>query len=480
VLGGATVAGLLTAAWWRQRRSTAVGAAVSGLSRVERNMAVARTATRAGSAFAMHRVRRSVASPERRNELDEQFQLRTAEQVTEALGNMKGALMKVGQMVSYLDEGLPEPFRVALAQLQQSAPPMSSDLAAEVIERELGSPPERLFAAWDPEPIAAASIGQVHRATTAEGVEVAVKVQYPGVDAAIRADLDNAGLFFGGLGMMFPGLDPGPIVEEVRARLGEELDYLKEADNQRAFARFYEGHPFISVPGVVDRYCTARVFTNELADGARFDELLTWSQQERDLAAETIYRFVFRSLYRLHAFNGDPHPGNYLFRPGGRVTFLDFGLVKYFTPQEVDVFERMARTMAVDRDASAFRQVIEDAGFLPAGTSFTNEEIEDYFGHFYAQVLENGVTTYDGAYASATTRRLFDVSGPYGELMKTANVPPSSVLIQRINLGLFAILGTLHATGNWRAIAEEIWPFVDGQASTPLGREEASWWSTRK
>ena len=197
---------------------------MTGQSRIERNVAVARTATRAGSALAVHRVRRSVASSERRTELDEQFQLRTAEQVAEALGNMKGALMKVGQMVSYLDEGLPEPFRVALAQLQQNAPPMSSELAAEVVERELGSPPERLFAAWDPEPIAAASIGQVHRATTAEGIDVAVKVQYPGVDAAIRADLDNAGLLFGGMGMMFPGLEPGPIVEEVWARLGEELD----------------------------------------------------------------------------------------------------------------------------------------------------------------------------------------------------------------------------------------------------------------
>jgi predicted unusual protein kinase regulating ubiquinone biosynthesis (AarF/ABC1/UbiB family) len=479
VLGSATVAGLLVSAWWRRRRAATVGAPVTGQSRMGRNVAVARTATRAGSALAVHRVRRSVASPERRNQLDEQFQLRTAEQVAEALGNMKGALMKIGQMVSYLDEGLPEPFRVALAQLQQNAPPMSSDLAAEVIEHELGSPPERVFATWDPEPIAAASIGQVHRATTAEGVDVAVKVQYPGVDAAIRADLDNAGLLFGGMGMMFPGLEPGPIVEEVRARLGEELDYLKEADNQRAFARFYEGHPFIHVPAVVDRYCTARVFTNELADGVRFAELETWSQQERDLAAETIYRFVFRSLYRFHAFNGDPHPGNYLFRPGGRVTFLDFGLVKYFTPHEVDVFERMARTMAVDHDGDAFRQVIEEAGFLPAGTSFTNDEIEDFFGHFYAPMRHDGVSTYDGAYASETARRLFDVAGPHSELIKTANVPPSYVLIQRINLGLFAILGTLHASGNWRAISEEIWPFVDGEATTPLGREEAAWRSGR-
>src|SRR5205823_12844333 len=157
-------------------------------------------------------------------------------------------------------------------------------------------------------------------------------------------------------------------------------------------------------------YCTARVFTNELADGVRFDELVTWSQEERDLAAETIYRFVFRSLYRFHAFNGDPHPGNYLFRPGGRVTFLDFGLVKYFTPHEIDVFGRLARTIAVDRDASAFRQLLEEAGFLPTGTSFTTDDIEAYFGLFYAQVLADGLTTYVGAYASETARRISDAS----------------------------------------------------------------------
>ena len=479
-LGGATVAALLVGGWWRRRRTAAGDAVVTGLSRVERNVAVARTATRAGSALAVHRVRRAVTPPERRHELDERFQLRTAEQVTEALGNMKGALMKIGQMMSYLDEGLPEPFRVALSQLQQDAPPMSPELAAGVIERELGDPPEKVFAEWDPYPMAAASIGQVHRAMTHDGVDVAVKVQYPGVDAAIRADLDNAGLLFGGMGMMFPGLDPAPIVAEVRTRLAEELDYRREAENQQVFARFYEGHPFIHIPRVLDRYCTGRVFTNELAEGARFAELVTWEQAERDLAAEAIYRFVFRSLYRFHAFNGDPHPGNYLFRSGGRVTFLDFGLVKYFTPEEVRIFERLARTMAVEKDAAAFRQVVEEAGFLPPGTSFTDDEIEDYFGHFYAQVREEGVTTYDGAYASETARRLFDVAGPHGELMKTANVPPAYVLIQRINLGLFAILGTLHASGNWRSIAEEIWPFVDGPASTALGREEARWWSSRQ
>ena len=162
-------------------------------------------------------------------------------------------------------------------------------------------------------------------------------MQYPGVGEAIRADLDNAGLLFGAMRMLFPGLEPEPLVRgAARAGCVEELDYRLEADNQRLFAEYYEGHPFIHIPAVVDELSTERVLTTELAEGVRFDEVERWSQDERDLAAEAIFRFVFGSLYRLHAFNGDPHPGNYLFRPGGQVTFLDFGLVKRFDPAEVD------------------------------------------------------------------------------------------------------------------------------------------------
>jgi predicted unusual protein kinase regulating ubiquinone biosynthesis (AarF/ABC1/UbiB family) len=457
------------------RRRPGRSAPVLGTNRVTRNAQLATAGTKTGATIAAYRARRVFASADRRRELDERQQLRTAEQVADALGNMKGALMKIGQMMSYLDDTLPEPYRVALAQLQQDAPPMSPALAAQVVERELGAPPDVVFAEWDPVPIASASIGQVHRAMTNDGQAVAVKVQYPGVDEAIRADLDNAGLLFAGMGMMFPGLEPGPIVDEIRARLVEELDYLSEAENQRAFAAYYAGHPFIEVPAVVDRYCSARVFTSLLAEGARFDEMESWSQHERNLAAETIFRFVFRSLYRFHVFNGDPHPGNYLFRPGGRVTFLDFGLVRRFSPAEVSIFERLARTMAVDHDMAAFRRVCEEAGFLAAGAPVSDEQVGDYFGHFYRQVLEHGGGTFDHEYASETVRRLFDVSGPYAEILRAANVPGAFVIIQRINLGLFAILARLHATADWRAIAEELWPFVGAPPSTPLGREEAAW-----
>ncbi len=438
-------------------------------------MVLAGVATRAGGSWALDRARRVFADAERREELDQARQLHTAEEVAETLGNLKGAMMKLGQMASYLDQGLPEPVRDALAQLQQDAPPMAAELAASVVEAELGWPPAVLFAEWDPAPIAAASIGQVHRALTHDGRAVAVKVQYPGVDEAIRGDLDNAGLIFGAMKMLFPGLDPKPLVQELRDRITEELDYVLEADNQRLFAAYYEGHPFIAVPAVVDELCAARVLTTELATGARFAEVTGWSAQQRDLAGEAIYRFVFGSLYRLGAFNGDPHPGNYLFGPDGRVTFLDYGLVKRFTPAELKPFEDMIVAMVLDRDVAAFRRIVESVGLLRPDNGFTDAEIGDYFGHFYEFVAEDATITMTQEYASETVKRFFDTTGDHGEIMKAANVPPSMVLIQRINLGLYAVLGQLGATANWRHIAEELWPWVGASPLTELGRQEAAW-----
>jgi len=447
---------------------------------VERNARIAATATRAGGGWATDQARKVFADAQRREEIDEARQLKTAEQVAETLGNLKGAMMKLGQMASYLDQGMPPATREILRQLQQEAPPMAPELAAQVVLEELGAAPEEVFAQWDEVPIASASIGQVHRAMLHDGRAVAVKIQYPGVDEAIRSDLASAGLLFGAMKAMFPGLDPEPLVEELRERVIEEVDYRIEADNQRLFANFYRDHPSIHVPEVVDEFSTGRVLTTELAPGVRFDELKTWSQQEQDLAAETIYRYVFGSLYRLHAFNGDPHPGNYLFEPGGRVTFLDYGLVKRFTDEELKPFELMTQAMAIDHDVVSYRRVIEEVGFLKPGMDFTDEEIGDYFGHFYEFVTEDKELTMTQEFASETVRRFFDPSGEHGDVMRAANVPKSAVIIQRINLGLYAILAELNATANWRRLAEEIWPWVGREPETHLGRLDAQWREQRR
>ncbi len=324
LLPGALLAAIAAATVrWRRQRDNGNGHALLARSRTARNVQVARLGASVGATYASTAARKVFASADKREHLDHERELKTAEAVAERLGQMKGALMKLGQMASYLDEGLPEPMRAALAQLQSNAPPMSAALAAQVIEEQLGSPPEKLFVEWDPTPIASASIGQVHRAlwrNPGTGVEqaVAVKVQYPGVAEAIEADLGTADLLGTILKQGFSGLDPAEMVAEIRERIVDELDYELEARNQQAFADYYRGHPYFHVPEVIAPLSSARVLTSELVSGSKWDELMTWSTEERDLAAESIYRFVFRSLYRFRAFNGDPHPGNYLFHGGGR------------------------------------------------------------------------------------------------------------------------------------------------------------------
>jgi predicted unusual protein kinase regulating ubiquinone biosynthesis (AarF/ABC1/UbiB family) len=453
---------------------------ISARTRNQRRLELARMGGRAGADFALHRARRTFASAERRVELDRRFELRTADQVAEALGNMKGAFMKLGQMASYLDTGLPDHVRQALQGLQQDAPPMSPELAADVVEQELGAGPDRVFLEWDPTPIAAASIGQVHRAITRDGRAVAVKVQYPGVDDAIRSDLDNAGLIFGAMGLALSGFEPAPLVEEVRTRVVEELDYANEARNQRLFADFYRDHPFIHVPDVILSLSTPRVLTTELAEGVRFEEMSSWDQDERNRAAEAIYRFVFRSLYRLQAFNGDPHPGNYLFRPDGQVTFLDFGLVKHFAPTEIELFGDMIRAMVNDRDTARYREIVEGIGMLRPGAPVSDRQVHDYFSHFYEFVMHDEEVTITPQWSTDALSRYFDPTGPYGPIIKAANLPASFVVIQRINLGLMAILGDLRATANFRGIANELWPWVDGAPSTEMGKAEADWLATRR
>ncbi|MBK5286906.1 MAG: AarF/ABC1/UbiB kinase family protein [Acidimicrobiia bacterium] len=468
------VAGVAAAAVARRRAATTAGPVVSATS-VGRNVRLARLGARAGARHTVASAQSVFASAARREAIDRSVELRHAEDIARELGAMKGALMKLGQMVSYLDEGLPEHVRTVLSQLQQDAPPMSVELAARVIEEQLGAPPDAVFARFDPDPIAAASIGQVHRALTHDGRAVAVKIQYPGIAEAVESDLGNVGLLFGGIGRAYPGFEAGPLVDELRDRLREELDYELEAQRQQQFADYYAAHPFIHVPSVIPQLSTASVLTSELAEGVRFSEAETWPAEQRDLAGEAIFRFVFRSFYRLHLFNGDPHPGNYLFRPDGRVTFLDFGLVKAFAPPDIALIRRLIETIVLDPDPVEFRLAMERAGFLQPDAPVSNEAVTEYFGHFYAHMRERGRHTITGEFASETVRRFFDVNGPYGDVMRHANVPPAFVVVQRVNLGLFAVLAQLGATADWRSVGEELWPWVNGPPSSALGELEAEW-----
>src|SRR4051812_15771893 len=441
-----------------------------------------------GVVAAGNRARWIFASVERKEALDSELELRSAEQVVATLGQMKGAMMKLGQMASFIDDSMPEPVRQALAQLQQDAPPMSAELAASVVRSELGAPPEQVFAEWDPVPIAAASIGQVHRAFTQDGRAVAVKVQYPGIDGAVTADLENLDLVQLGTSFLFKSSDAQAIADEVRVRITEELDYEIEAANQRLFASWYRGHPFISIPEVVDELSSRRVLTTDLAEGARFAEMETWGQEERNLAAETVFRFAFRSLWRLHGFNGDPHPGNYLFRPGGRVTFLDFGSVRTFDQATVDAVLAPPRArLQSPHDVHAFKLAMEEAGWIVKGAPISDDQAMAYDDVMWAPYAEDAPFTFTAEFMAQFSKPWPLMQTPPAsyrldrkslhETLRWANVPGPLVMLRRIEFGVAAILARLNATANWRAICEELFPFTDDTPRTPLGAQEAEWWA---
>jgi predicted unusual protein kinase regulating ubiquinone biosynthesis (AarF/ABC1/UbiB family) len=223
---------------------------------------------------------------------------------------------------------------------------------------------------------------------------------------------------------------------------------------------------------VIHPLCTPRVLTAELASGATWREALTWDQHQRDLIGEGLFRFIFRSLYRMQAFNGDPHPGNYLFSGDGRITFLDFGLVRYFGPAEIATFAGMVKAAAVDHDPTAFRALVEQAGLLLPDAPVDTADVGEYFSAFYAPVAADAPMTWTKEYASQIVRHTFDRTSPIAQY---STVPRAFVFIQRINLGLYALLGDLGAQGNYRRLAEELWPFADGPPSTEMGAAERRW-----
>jgi predicted unusual protein kinase regulating ubiquinone biosynthesis (AarF/ABC1/UbiB family) len=424
-----------------------------------------------------HRYQRARASAEHRAELDARFAIRTAADTAAAMGEMKGVFMKIGQLLGFILEGLPDEAQQAFAALQADAPPMAPELAAEVVRTELGVEPERLFRRWEAEPIAAASIGQVHRAILRDGRVVAVKVQYPGVDRAIRADLDNAEVLYGLFSTFaLKGLDVRAIVDELRARMGDELDYGIEAANQVEFADRYRGHPFIHVPDVVQELSTARVLTSDWVDGVPWAEFFAHADKAaRQRAGEIIWRFAQSSVHRHGVFNGDPHPGNYRFHADGRVSFLDFGLVKRWTADE---WHRLAPCLdaILASDPDQLIDAMESVRFLEPGHGLGAEAVFAYVSAPYRPYLtERFRFTRD--FMADTVAKIADVNGPYAPVVRKLNLPPSFVILDRVVWGVSALLGKLEVEGPWRAMLLEY--RLGHEPATPLGRQDAEWFAAR-
>lgn len=463
--------------------ATALGAAVAKAkgtprppvaSRLGRTARVWKLSARNGTRFAVSKVRGIGSPEERRAELDEQFAIRTAEDVAKELGEMKGVLMKAGQLISFIFEALPDDAQAALATLQADAAPMSPTLAAGVVQTELGGPPERVFLDWTDLPVAAASIGQVHRAVTHDGRDVAVKVQYPGVHEAIETDLDAAEAMYAMFSaMMLKGLDAKGLVDELRSRMREELDYRIEARNVAEFTERFAGHPWVRIPALVPELSTEKLLVTEWVDGLTFDQFrATASADTRQRAAEVIWRFAQHAIVRNRVFNGDPHPGNYKFHHDGSVTFLDFGLVKRWSPGEWESLVPTLDALIVRRDPEELVAAMESSGFLRSGHGLDPRLVFDYVSSPYVPYLTDEFT-FTREWMRDTLAVIFDVQGPHQRVIEALNMPPSFVILDRVVWGVSAILGKLEAAGPWRAMLLEY--LADGPPASELGSGEQAW-----
>jgi predicted unusual protein kinase regulating ubiquinone biosynthesis (AarF/ABC1/UbiB family) len=413
---------------------------------------------------------------------------RRTERYVELLGRSKGALMKAGQILSYVPFGAAVPqenraiFQTAMARLQADAPPMAPELAAEVVREELGGPPEKVFAEFCPHPMAAASIGQVHAARLFDGRAVAVKIQYPGVAEAIRDDLRNAELlavFFQLLRSVVPGLtrmDPKEVADEISERITEELDYRIEASNQQFFADAYRGHPFIAIPEIIPQRSTRRVLTQQLAEGLRWEAAVKAGHRLRNSWAEAIYRFAFGSLRRLRAFNADPHPGNYLFRRDGSVAFLDFGCVKRFDADQVAQMQDIVRAV-VHQNAGRLWHAFVEAGFFAATDGLTPREVLDWYSGPAEMLLSPQPFKVTPEIVARIIENEASPTGRFGRVVRSLSVPGDYVFMSRIDLGLLSVFAELRATVDWRGIQAEL--DDDAAPATPMGEADAAFWASR-
>jgi predicted unusual protein kinase regulating ubiquinone biosynthesis (AarF/ABC1/UbiB family) len=408
----------------------------------------------------------------------EKRHIETAEQIVTVLGTMKGAAMKLGQVMSFLDVGLvPEEYREEfqrkLGELRDAAPKVRFEDMKKVIEQELDDKLESEFAVFEEEPIAAASIGQVYRATLHDGRDVAVKVQYPGVAGAVRADMQNLGLILRLLKRVAPGIDVGAIADEVRKRINEELDYELEAQNQRALARIYRGHPFILVPDVVTRLSHERLLVSEFVEGTGFDEHKLLPQDERDRIGEVIFRFYMGCLYRHHQFSGDPHPGNYKLMPDGRLAFLDFGLFKRMDAADVEL-ELRAQRAVVEDDRAALHALLAEGGFLPHPERVDPVPLMDYVRDSIWWYTTDEEIELTSEIATTVMIEASDPRSSHFRQMRHQDMRPEHLFGRRMELLTLAVLGQLHATANWHRVARE-WMYED-EPVTEMGRLEADFY----
>ncbi|MBA3488861.1 MAG: AarF/ABC1/UbiB kinase family protein [Longispora sp.] len=389
----------------------------------------------------------------------EEIQQRTAEQLFSVLGQLKGGAMKLGQALSVFEAALPEalagPYRQALTKLQEAAPPLPAASVHRVLAAELGEDWRSQFQAFDDTPAAAASIGQVHRATWRDGREVAVKVQYPGAGEALVSDLNQLTRFAALFRILQPGLDVKPLVMELRKRIVEELDYELEAEAQSAFAAAYADDPEFAIPKVIAS--SPKVLVTEWLDGTPLSRIIAeGTREQRDLAGLRMATLHFSGPTRAGLLHADPHPGNFRLLDDGRLGVLDFGACARLPEGHPEPLGRLTR-LALAGEAEAVLEGLRSEGFIKPNIDVDAQAVLDYLLPILTPITEDEFR-FTRAWLRAEATRIANPRSPAYTLGKHLNLPPAYLLIHRVTLGSIGVLCQLEARAPYRSVLIEWLP----------------------
>ena len=379
-------------------------------------------------------------------EVNANLSAKAAEQLFEVLGTLKGGAMKFGQTLSVFEAAVPDefvaPYRDALTRLQAAAPPMPARQTRRVLSEQLGRSWEARFREFDDAPIAAASIGQVHRAVWHDGRVVAVKVQYPGADEALRSDLRQLQRFSRLFQALLPGTEVKPLLAELSARMDEELDYRGEADNQREFAKAFDGDEKVLVPKVVAS--APKVLVMEWVTGTPLTKVIAGADAEtRNHVGTLLAEFHFSSPARAKLLHSDPHPGNFMLLDDGRLAVIDFGAVArlpHGIPRQLGEMTRLA----LDKRSSELMELLRSSGFIRPGTAVSADDVLAYLAPF-TEPLATERFHFTRRWMQRQAMRVGDTRGRDFRTGRSLNLPPEYLLIHRVTAGSTGILCQLDA-----------------------------------
>jgi predicted unusual protein kinase regulating ubiquinone biosynthesis (AarF/ABC1/UbiB family) len=403
-----------------------------------------------------------------RDEVNAEMMEKAANQLFTVLGELKGGAMKVGQALSVMEAAIPEefgePYREALTKLQKDAPPLPAAKVHRVLDAQLGTKWRDRFTSFDDTPVASASIGQVHKGVWSDGREVAVKIQYPGADEALRADLKTMQRLVSVFKQLSPGADIQGVVDELIERTEMELDYRLEADNQRAFATAYHDHPHFLVPAVVAS--SPKVLVAEWIDGIPLAHIIKdGTQEQRNLMGYRLFELTDDAPRRLEMMHGDAHPGNFMLMAGDKMGVIDFGAVAPLAGGMPIELGSMLR-YAVDKNYEQLLPTMEKIGFIQKGQQVSTVEIDDMLQQ-YVQPLEVDVFHYTRKWLQKMTALNFDRAPGQIKAARQMDIPPKLAIPMRVIASIVAISCQLDAHVPVRKIAEELVPgFADPRPAT--------------